>query len=404
MNPIFARLTVVSMLAGFTLSLTGCGASPGGDELPTEYGKMGTPAEKTSINGTSGLARMVESNGSRVDTWYKLSPRVNRFNTIFWFPDRNQLPEQKVSDFLENWLNAGYGRTLVYVCRDEDQELEFWKSVREQASGRQRQLLNRKLAEKYTERIKLQNQLEKIEGVWCDITPQREARTIRRLSGPIANETRASDVRLLDRTDIGEESVSNGYSEFGEPLLEVDGRPFVVDLRSDFGSGRIIIVKNGSFLLNYGLTSEGNRKLASNLINEIDPQFDVLFLESGPEEITISRRDLPEYPTLWDWAQIWPYGFVIPHLLVLGVVLTFALLPTFGRLKELTKESDTDFGKHLTALATLWKKTGKTNIALQKLRAYQSNQKKKSRGLGMTDAAVASISEQDSKQKNQSPN
>ena len=95
--------------------LVGCGRR---QELVTEYGKVVGDQGGTSVNGTSVLFEMLRENGFRVKRYRKISPRLNRYNTIVWFPNDQGCPSSEATNALENWLTEGYLRTLIYVGRD----------------------------------------------------------------------------------------------------------------------------------------------------------------------------------------------------------------------------------------------------------------------------------------------
>ena len=85
--------------------------------------------------------------------------------------------------------------------------------------------------------------------------------------------------------------------ELAEPLLEGDGEPLVWAWRPYEDGGRVILVANGSFLLNLPLVNHEHRKLAASLIAEAGEPGEVVFLESGPQGVRIlddeSQQQLP---------------------------------------------------------------------------------------------------------------
>jgi hypothetical protein len=63
--------------------------------LNFEYGKRHGPQATDSVNGTSVLARMFNNRGFDVTTWRRLSPKLNDFDIVVWFPDNFGPPRLK---------------------------------------------------------------------------------------------------------------------------------------------------------------------------------------------------------------------------------------------------------------------------------------------------------------------
>jgi hypothetical protein len=130
------------------------------------------------------------------------------------------------------------------------------------------------------------------------------------------------------------------------------------------GDGRVIVVANGSFLLNLPLVNHEHRKLAADLIAEIGPvPRDVYFLESGPGGAGIVDRDpAMGTPTGLEIFNLPPANWILFHLAAVGILLCFARWPIFGRARGLKAEAPSDFGKHVQALGQL--------LSLSRDRAY----------------------------------
>jgi hypothetical protein len=159
-------------------------------------------------------------------------------------------------------------------------------------------------------------------------------------------------------------------------------------------SNKLIVVTNGSFLLNFQLVNREHRKLAAHLIAELPPSSRVVFLESNPggppirESETVART-----PNGLELFAVWPLGGVLLHLAALGLVFCFARLPIFGIPRDPPTESLSDFGRHITALGELLHLTRDRGYAEQRLAQYRqiattdsttSRKKSKSPNTGLT--------------------
>ena len=84
----------------------------------TEYGKIRDKSAGTSVNGVSVLADILRDQGHSVARYGRLSPRIERYDTLIWFPENKNCPSDEAVEYLEQWLNNGYQRTLIYVGYD----------------------------------------------------------------------------------------------------------------------------------------------------------------------------------------------------------------------------------------------------------------------------------------------
>jgi hypothetical protein len=124
--------------------------------------------------------------------------------------------------------------------------------------------------------------------------------------------------------------------------------------RRNWEGGRILLVTNGSFLLNLPLVNHEHRKLAGQLIAATGEPGEVVFLESGAGGPPID----PDYAdqSLWTLFGAWPLNVILLQLAVAGVMFCFARWPIFGRPKQPAAESTSDFGRHVEAVGQLLSK------------------------------------------------
>lgn len=384
LSGIFVASTLVLVL--FQL---GCGSTVDRrTEIESDYGQQRSARSRRSVNGTTVLAKMYRARGHDVDAWSRMSPKMDDYETVLWFPDSYGIPDERVQEKIGEWVSFWPNRTFVYVEREFDAEELYWEMV----------LADARRSNEAVERI------DEIRRRLAYVKSRNDRR--RRIEDPsFATESRsagssggATRVNEVDPSRItgawtGEfdSAASNlvvtpegakgpPFKSMGdwrrEPLLVVDGEPVIVRYRPPAyrGNGsQFIYVQNGSFLLNFPLVNHENRELATAIMDESGAADRVLFLESGPGGIeVIDHIDQSRQPTPWDWVSVWPMSFIVPHLFVLAIVFCVAYYPIFGRAK--TGEGDehrSDFGKHLRALGGLFAKTGQNQYMLDKIRLYE---------------------------------
>ena len=160
-------------------------------------------------------------------------------------------------------------------------------------------------------------------------------------------------------------------------MLEVDERPFAFRFYEElaeedpnwYPANKLVFVTNAGFLTNYGLIEAGNRQLASNLVDQIEPNSDVLFLESDEYGIEISESDYDAHNN-WAWITKKPLSYMVPHFLAWGVLFCFVFYPIFGRPKRTTNTRDRSFGDHVGAIGRLSSRHLKLSTAREKVREH----------------------------------
>jgi hypothetical protein len=145
------------------------------------------------------------------------------------------------------------------------------------------------------------------------------------------------------------------------------------------GDNKILVVTNGSFLLNLPLVNHEHRKLAGRLIDSCgDPDSmtsetkRVAFLESPAGGMRVLDEEPGSgAPTGLGPLTEPPLSVVLMHWGILGILLLFAKFPIFGRPKQLPPDPVSDFGKHVDALGQLLQRTDDAGFASQQLAHYQ---------------------------------
>ncbi|QEG21214.1 DUF4350 domain-containing protein [Mariniblastus fucicola] len=360
------------------------------------YGK----AADQSVNGVSVFANLLRERGHTVSRKRRLTKRIDRFDTIVWAPDNSALPPENVVAWLEKWLGKGSPKVLVFVGRSYDAKLDYYRGKFESASPRDREGWQRELAEQIMHSREYNfdwrfNSSDDATAFWFDEVDDEDAKPLdpSKLGGPWAAGIDPQAVhldceRLLKPVeDYNEEdavpefaiSVDSEESEYDEydywaedfreneivvkDLLTVDGEPFAFEISTYVNPNRkVIIIGNGSFLLNYPLMHAEHRKLASKVADEIVG--DVVFLESDYRwpRVGGSAND----PALhWSWVGRAPMNYIVPHFLFWGVLYCFVFFPNFGRPKRIQFHPPKAFRSHVTAVAAILRRSKEKNWARQ---------------------------------------
>ena len=369
-NRLYRRFLLAALLISCLIP-TGCRKSA--QSLSTEYGKIEGVEGGVSLNGTSVLADMFSNRGFRVKRRSRISPRIERYQTLVWFPDTRACPDPEVTEAINVWLDNGYGRTFIYVGRDYNAKADYLNDVFDQAPVAQKEELLRRLAESdlehdtvWDESFWWKDDLESCD--WFDRVDGSRSKT-ENVSGPLVDFVKQSaEVELSDML------VPTSSSDWeSAPLLMADGEEFAFKLTrswENYSEGKVIVVSNGSFLVNYSLVDPGSRKLAGNLIDLCDPNGDVMFLESGQGGIKVSDTDTSNH-NRWSWISQAPLCYIVPHFLMWGILFCFVFFPIFGRPAVLKRKSTSTFRNHVNALGKMMGRTDLPNQAINKIRKYQ---------------------------------
>lgn len=384
------------------LLLVACVGCTPRESLDTAYGKTGgTPGGK-SVNGLSVLADMYEAAGCEVYTTNRFSPRLSQADTIVWAPDDFEPPSAEHREYLENWLTEGIGRTVVYIGRDYDATPDYWRQALPHAppelAAEYHRRLAKAIADWNSERLRAPAK-DSFAG-WFKLVAGGAKRKVTTLDGPWADGVDASktSLEITTRYAVPSEKDLSGteYVELPEfeVLLSSQGEPLVIRVTDpSWFDGQILIVTNGSFLLNFPLVNKEHRKLAGKLVAESAYAGPVYFVESGPGGPPIRHREERNRTrTGFEMLTVWPLNVILLHTIFWLFLLCASLYPIFGsprtlqatkstdtrRASDLQSESTGDFGRHLTALGEMLSLTKDQEFALQKLQYYQQHVKRES--------------------------
>lgn len=352
-------------LAGVLLAaglLVGCEAP-----VETSYGRRSQILGGQSVNGTSVLAHMFQQAGHKVHSWSVLSPAVHRADVVVWFPDRFRTPRPEARQWLNRWLSkVGGRRKLIFVGRDYDAAAPYWSRVRVLARDEYQKdfISDRLLDAEQAFRSRWSRLPDSESGGWFSLRRFDDEQSVETLAGPWADhiEPERADLRLRSEMDPAGEV---------ETLLESDGRTIIC--RRSVGDGQLLLVANGSFLLNLALINHEHRKLAGRLIDAVGPAGqNVLFLESGPDGVEIHTEDPGvRMKTGLEIFSVWPINYVVLHLAVFGAAYCFSRFPLFGRPRDPPQPETITFGSHIDALGELLRKSQDYDYAHQAMSRYR---------------------------------
>ena len=342
------------------------------EQIKTEYGQRRPPAAMESVNGTAVFSEMFEHAGHKVYSTRRLSPKIHqRADCIVWFPGDFSPPRPDTRAWLEDWLVAKPGRALIYVGRDFDAAVAYWRRIQPLAPKDQQAEVGNRLREAKVDFQTARSIIPKSEDAeWFTIQGKYQPRPVRALDGDPAW------TRAVDPSKLEMELVSRLLpSENMEVLLESKGDMLVG--RKTFDGSRLLVVTNGSFLLNFPLVNHEHRKMAGKLVEEAGPpEKTVIFLESGTGGPVISDEDPSgEMPTGMEIFQVFPTCWILLHFAAAGVIFCFWRWPIFGPARPLEAGSRSDFGKHVEALGELLQRTDDHAYASKQVVLYQQTTK-----------------------------
>jgi hypothetical protein len=353
------------------------------EDINAEYGRRQGIESADSVNGTNVLAEMFEKRGQKVITWRKLSPKLNKVDTIVWFPDDMEPPTEEQREWLEKWLADSYNRTLIYVGRDYDAEIAYWERVLPNAPAEERSKIKSRLDLAKERHKELRESMPTDDDAdWFVVRSVAAKRSAGRLEGPWVHESGIDAGKTWIEVHGYLDEPNRRYYET-DVLLESGRVPLVFRIEDpsyEWGNGKIVVVANGSFLLNLPLVNHEHRKLASLLVDECEFGDTVAFVESGANSsLKIRDSDFQSQNQAWySMLTVWPLNAVILHIAAAGIVFCFAMFPIFGRPHTTDSNDASDFGKHIDALGRLLAKTQDSEYAVARLAYYEGKVKRDS--------------------------
>lgn len=336
------------------LALTGCGSG-----VDTTYGTF----YGKSVNGTAALAELLRARGHEVRVAGRLDERLSdRADVIVRFAPYPGPIERRESEWYMEWLRGAWGRRLVYVPRDYDAAGDYWRAVLEQMPADADAQRRAKIQAQF-DRAKLwvgdlpsaPKEVAKADE-WFEMQPKTAAAQVcNTLSGPWAKDVDATAARIT-RHETPKVTVEN-------PLLEGDGAALVMEWHLQDDSA-VLVVANGSFLLNAALLDKARRGLGLRVVDWIGgPPRRVVFVEGS--KLMESRQQSSD-PPIWT-----PLLWVLGHLLTFGLLASLARAVRLGRPRPEPASGADRPSAHAEALGDLLARTGDTAAARALLDTYQ---------------------------------
>ena len=376
------KISCSLMLVVCLVAFLGCAES---EVLDTKYGKVNE--KPRSINSTSLFAERLRQLGFEVTVRNRISPKINDFDTVFWFPADPRCPSIRATEAIENWMDEGWehsSKTLVYVGADYRADEDYYQAIQGSVPPELQAETLRLLSE-----AQLASQERKINwnnGPWSSSSntsckwfkiERIKRRKSNLLAGPMVSDADFSSPELP--IEILMSADAPGYWS-KESLLTVDGEDMVYELSSQasYTQKRIIVVQNASFLVNFAAADPNKQALAYKLIgtscenlNYYSHRPKVLILESKGE-IPIRSTDFVNQ-NMWAWIAEEPLCYIVPNALFWGVLFCFVCFPIFGRPRRLTRRSTTSFRNHINAVGKQLSRSGGVSQALQTIEQYQES-------------------------------
>lgn len=366
----FIRILAVRNLAAQLLVLCGCLLALGCDdrnELQTEYNNNSLDWYQTSVNGLGVFKDLFAARGNETAVTSALQPRAKASaDVIVWAPQDYAAPSADAVTWLENWLNAQPGRTLVYVHRDFDAAPAYWLKVGPTASPAQAGDVATRAsasASRYaSERAGLVNSPPPYG--WFNVVVANNPRVITALAGDPAWTAGINQSKLEIELTSDIQPLATGRVV----LSSAAGEPLVIREQRANGS-QVLVLANGSFVLNYSLINPEHRKLAGKIVDATGKDHYVVFLAAGSAP-SISESETPKN-AIFDILKVEPINYVLFHLLAFTLFLIFARYPIFGIPKDDNPDDLSDFGKHIDAMGDLLASQGDERAAYARVQAYR---------------------------------
>jgi hypothetical protein len=430
------RREILAVAALLCLFLSGCGRSR---DVSSAYAKERMTG---SINGLEVFTDLLEKRGNSIKHYSRLSPSLRQQDVLFWFPDDFTQPNDQALWFIEDWLSRAPNRMVFFVGRDYDAGAEYWSKVISQSPADEREIAARRLADA-RQRVDLARLTagDNYKTPWFTFENATRETTISAAQGDWAkgidfsksnlryqSKLLGPPAKVAEDTLYDEEKVTEPESIFGEmeeeeddqnstgapptqatpppskpvsPMIDnpfrvgrklIDGgaAPFAFELVSNrFPGSRVFIIQNARFLVNYGLVNKEHRKLCQNMLQEIPSTAKIAILHSEPGGPPIywgtitAEKVKPE--------EVINTTLVLLQLTLPVLLLLFALLPIFGRPRDLPRTEISDFGKHIDAIGGLLQRGGDERYAWSRVFAYQQLFRRES---GKRHASAASTNTQ----------
>jgi hypothetical protein len=345
--------------ACFAIFLPGCGGGP-----DTAYGV----SRGTSLNGTAAFASLLRHRGHEVRAAVRLTDTLSYWaNGIVRFAPYPGPPAEDEAAWYHTWLAEDPDRWLIYVVRDFDTLADYWKDVRDSTSENSEPERRAEAEEK-----------RKDAANWVDRLPGKHEKTGNPTDWFTVEKTTAAPKVCTKLEGLWAEAIDPAAAAL--PLHEAiesdrrcvmlsgDGKPLVLD-KSVIGRGNVLVVANGSFLLNEALVKHARRPLAERVADwpEREKQ-QIAFVEGSSP-----TSDVEGGPSLWDLLGRLPVlRWVAIQMAVAGLLASLARAPRLGRPRPDPVSGADRPAAHAEALGALLQKAQAARESHELLERYRT--------------------------------
>ncbi len=315
-----------------------------------------------NIAGTKLLADTFRQHGAEVTSSRLFGQLVAQANVVVWCPSSGRLPQSATCQLFEEWFTRSPGRTIVWVGRDYDSTLAYWRRCYDEAAAdpsapAEEQLkIRRYLARAQSAHAK-NNGAPTGVGMprpsqevcdWFELQLNRQPRDAMSLKGPWS--PLLQGVKYPPRVTNRLTPVDFA-PEHETQLLADDEDVLIFELtKRHWNGGRLILVANASMFLNLPLVQKQNQDLADQLVRGCPNSGRVVFLHTSRDPHFVKGA---ETHFLLRLLVTDPFRWIFMHLSVLGLVLCMTMFPRLGRPNARGDAHESDFGRHVLALGRI---------------------------------------------------
>lgn len=383
--------------------LSGFGCSDG---VETPYGRSRT----RSINGTGVLAAMFRARGHEVRAAVRLSEGLRDWADVVVrvAPFRGPVPREE-ADWYDSWMDLQPSRRVIYVPRDHDADVEYWTRALEQlpadSSPRLRERAQAALDKARPAEGTYPSPLASKEFAepkdWFALEPPVPSPGTEPGASPGPKRGTASAPVVVNTMSV---PPSRACGLLGGPWargvnapraaipfrhwLKTDDEEVLLSCGSKtlamswtrFNDSRVLVLANGSFLLNAGLAANpARRPLADRVVDWAGFSGDENEGEAGvlvPKHVAFVEgfhvaTEPVKQPSVFDLLSVEPFGKVAAQLLALGLVACLARAPRLGRARPDDPSGADRPAAHPEALGALLARTGQAAVARFLLESYR---------------------------------
>ena len=351
------------------LAIIGCDST----EIETTYGR----SRGQSINGTNALADLIRQRGHTVRAAVRYNPVLAHWaDVLIRFAPYPGPPSAEEAEWLTGWLGSGSARKLIYVVRDHDAGPEFWGRMLAalpptgMETERTRIKARQTAGQGWPTSLPARAKQPADEEYWFGTAPANPARphevtTCQTLNGPWADkiDAKAAALPVHEAIQADNNEVVLLSGDAGKLAIQWTYRE-----AENSDEGEVLILANGSFLLNAGLLNQARRPLALRVAEWVgDEPAHVAFVEGA----NVLDAASPGATSPFHLLTVTPFNWIGAHLAVFGSLLALALAATLGRPRPEPASAIERPSAHPIALGAILARTAQASHAREILTRYR---------------------------------